>query len=50
MVTGVRLSGNNELAEFGFKGLSTDTKPTGKWGKTLIENGSSFFTDRKSVV
>ena len=42
MVTAVRLSGNNELAMFSFYGKSTDTKPTGRWEGTVIENGSSY--------
>lgn len=29
--------------EFGFKGLSTDTKPTGEYDGKAIANGSSFF-------
>lgn len=43
MVTGVRLNGNNDLAMFGFYGLSTDTKPTETWKGTVIENGSSYL-------
>ena len=51
MVTATRVGGNNELAEFSFKGLSTDTKPTGEWEGTTIKNGSTFFElDTQDVV
>ena len=51
MVTGKRLDGNNDLASFAFYGLSTDTKPTGTWKGTVIENGSSYVTiDTQKVV
>ena len=30
-------------AEFGFKGLSTDTKPTGVFANQEIANSSTFF-------
>lgn len=43
MVTATRSDGNNEIATFSFKGLSTDTRPTGKWEDTVIKNGSSFL-------
>lgn len=43
MVTAYRTEGNNEIATFSFKGLSTDTKPTETWDNTAIKNGSSFF-------
>ena len=32
-----------DKAEMSFKGLSTDTKPTGTYGGREIMNGSSFF-------
>ena len=32
-----------DTAEFGFKGLSTDTKPTGQYNGFAIGNGSTFF-------
>lgn len=36
---------------FSFKGLSTDTKPTGEYMGKTIANGSSFFEmDTKKVV
>lgn len=34
---------NNEADNIEFYGLSTDTKPTGKYGSRVIGNGSSFF-------
>jgi hypothetical protein len=34
---------NANNAEFGFKGLSTDTKPTGSYDGKTIANGSTFF-------
>ena len=43
MVTGTRTEGNNDISTFSFKGLSTDTKPTGLWKGTKIQNGSSFL-------
>ncbi len=43
MVTGARTEGNNEISTFSFKGLSTDSKPTGEWKGSVIKNGSSFF-------
>ncbi len=43
MVTGTRTEGNNEISTFSFKGLAADTKPTGTWKGTIIENGSSFM-------
>lgn len=44
MVTATRAEGNNEIATFSFKGLSTDTRPVGKWEETEIKNGSSYLT------
>lgn len=32
-----------DTAEFSFKGLSTDSKPTGKYDGMTIGNGSTFF-------
>ena len=32
-----------DTAEFSFKGLSTDSKPTGKYDGQTIGNGSTFF-------
>lgn len=43
MVTGSRTEGNNEIAVFSFKGLSTDVKPTNTYNDTVIGNGSAFF-------
>ena len=34
---------NDGKYEFSFKGLSTDTKPTGTWHNQGIANGSSFL-------
>ena len=39
----VTLSENDTTAELSFKGLSTDTKPTVKYGSLEIANGSTFF-------
>lgn len=51
MVTATRVEGNNERSTFAFKGLSSDTKPTGTWNDTIIENGSSFLEiDTQNVV
>lgn len=44
MVTATRSDGNNEIATFSFKGLSTDTRPVDKWEGTEIKNGSSYLT------
>lgn len=38
----VRAQGPDD-AEFGFKGKSTDTKPTGTYVGQKIANGSTFF-------
>lgn len=43
MVTAKRTGGNNEISSFAFKGLQADSKPTGTWEGTIIENGSSFL-------
>lgn len=43
MITAFRTEGDNKLSTFSFKGLSTDTKPTGDWAGIEIKNGSSFF-------
>ena len=43
MITAFRTTGTDEKGQFEFKGLSTDTKPTGTYNDTIIENGSSFF-------
>lgn len=43
MVTATRSEGNNENSTFAFKGLSSDSKPTGTWEGSIIKNGSSFF-------
>jgi len=43
MITAERGSGTNVSSEFSFKGLSTDTKPTGTFQDTKIGNGSSFL-------
>ena len=43
MVTANRNDGNNRRANFTFYGKSTDTKPTGKFHGTEIENGSAFL-------
>ena len=43
MITAFRTTGTAEKGQFEFKGLSTDTKPTGTYNDTVIENGSSFF-------
>lgn len=43
MITAFRTTGTDEKGQFEFKGLSTDTKPTGTYNDTVIENGSSFF-------
>lgn len=43
MVTGERTSGTEIKGEFAFKGLSSDTKPTGSYGGIEIANGSSFM-------
>lgn len=40
MITLVKDDTTNELS---FKGLSTDTKPTVKYGDLKIINGSTFF-------
>lgn len=40
MITLVKDDTTNELS---FKGLSTDTKPTGKYDDLAIINGSTFF-------
>ena len=40
MITLVKDDTTNELS---FKGLSTDTKPTVKYGNLAIINGSTFF-------
>lgn len=34
---------NNERAKFSFYGLSTDSKPTGKYQSIEIANGSTFL-------
>lgn len=43
MITAFRTDGTDEKGTFEFKGLSSDTKPTGTWDGTEIKNGSSFF-------
>lgn len=37
-------------ALFSFKGLSTDTKPTGSYNGKTIANGSTFFEMDNQVV
>lgn len=39
----VTISKDDTREELSFKGLSTDTKPTVKFGDQAIVNGSSFF-------
>lgn len=39
----VTLNKDDTSVELSFKGLSTDTKPTGYYDDTEITNGSSFF-------
>lgn len=33
----------NDYHPFQFRGNSTDTKPTEKWGDEKLENGDEFF-------
>ena len=50
MITAVRTGGTEERGVFEFTGLSSDTKPTGEWEGTEIDNSSSFFEmDTKTV-
>lgn len=39
-----------DTAEFSFKGLSTDSKPTGKYDGMTIGNGSTFFEMNTQTV
>ena len=39
----ITLSKDDTSKELAFKGLSTDTKPTVKYGDMPITNGSTFF-------
>lgn len=39
----ITLSKDDTTRELSFKGLSTDTKPTVKYGDMPILNGSTFF-------
>lgn len=50
MITAVRSEGTLESSVFSFYGLSTDTKPTGKYQGTVIMNGSTFFEMDTKVV
>ena len=50
MITAFRTTGTAEKGQFEFKGLSTDTKPTGTYNDTVIENGSSFFEMNTQTV
>ena len=43
MITAERGNGTTTKSNWSFKGLSTDTKPTGTYGGVEIENGSSFL-------
>lgn len=39
----ITLSKDDTTNELSFKGLSTDTKPTGEYDSLKITNGSTFF-------
>ncbi|MBQ9302015.1 hypothetical protein [Butyrivibrio sp.] len=51
MITAKRGDGTSTRAEFSFKGLAADTKPTGTYQGIEIENGSSFLElDTKTIM